>query len=124
MDSLKNVLEMEKQIKEMVQHIKNEIVGETENTPIDGVKPLSKNMAVVSFSNLKNNIWTPEYYIPSAQAKYIEQALEHITTASAFVSKMEEIILNKKVKIGSNTYPINDTTIGVLKKYLNGMEKN
>lgn len=118
MNNLQDIIEQEKSVAAMIQQLKQDIINTVENMEIPGVKRISPIVAIVKFSQIKNSVWSPEYYIAEIQAKYIEQALSNITTASAFIKKLSEIIEKKQVKISGNTYAINDTTISVLKKYV------
>ena len=118
MNSLHDIIEQEKAVEIMIQQLKKDIVNAVGNTPIPGVERISPIVAIVKFSQLQNNVWTAEYYIAEIQAKYIEQTLDGIKTASAFVKKLSEIREKKQVRINGNNYAINDTTIRVLEKYL------
>lgn len=116
MNNLKNVLEMEEKIKFTIQQIKKEIINETNTTSIPNVKKINKNTAVINLSDLTN--WSPNYYLANEQAKYIEKSFKNINTVTEFISKINEIIENKKIKIGNEICYINETTIDILKKYL------
>lgn len=80
-------------------------------------KVLVGNIVIVKFSALERSIWSPEYYIPKSQADFVEQYIGNIETAHAFAKKMEEMIENRRVVLKSKSYPLNDTTVGILIKY-------
>lgn len=120
MDDLIKVLELEKSVADMVQNLKRKIADEIEHTVLNDIKVVSSNIIIVKISKLQRNIWTPEYYIPSIQAKYVSQNLENAVTAHAFIKKVKVMIENRSVKIGSNVHPLNDTTIKILQKYTDG----
>lgn len=119
MDDLRNILELEKSVANMLQNLKMKISYEIEHTSLNDVQVISSNIIILKFSKLQRNIWTPEYYIPSIQAKYVSQYLENVVTVHDFVKKVKDMITNRNVKIGSNIYPLNDTTIKILQKYYN-----
>ena len=118
MENLKELLEVEKSIKTMINELKQRIIKETVETPLDGVKPISKNICIVKMSNLQYNVWSPEYYLPEKQAEYVEKSLESVSTIHSFVEIIKKTIEQKYVKIGQNRYRLNENTISVLKKYL------
>ena len=119
MNDLRNTLELEKCVEKMVQNLKQKVANEIEHTPLKETKIISSNIVVIRLSNLQRNILTPENYIPAIQAKYVAQSLDGVVTAHAFIKKIEDMIEKRSVKIGSNTYPLNDITIGILKTYYN-----
>lgn len=117
MMNLNKILEVEKSVTAMVCDLKEQIVKEVSETPLKDVKPIAKNIVIVTLSCLQHNIWTPEYYIPSIQADYIRKVLDNISTAHSFVKKMEEMIEKRGVKIGANFHRFNDRTVSILEKY-------
>ena len=119
MEKIWTFIQMEKSINMIIQQAKNDIVEEISATPIPGVEPLGNLCCAVKFSKLQHNIWTPEYYIPSVQAAYVMATLESTQTANSFMNKLKDMIDNKKVKIGQNVHPLNDTTVEILKRYYN-----
>lgn len=114
---LKNMLELEESTTDALQNLKTRISYEIEHTPLEDVQVISSNIVVSKLSKLERNIWTPEYYIPSAQAKYVAQYLGNTATAHSFVKKMKDMIENKSVKIKGNIHQLNDTTVKILQKY-------
>ena len=118
MKNLKDIIEQEKIVADMIEQLKKDIVETVGNTSIPGVERINPIVAIVKFSQIQNSVWSAEYYIAEAQAKYIGQALKGITTASAFTKKLTEIIEKKRVCINGNNHAINDTTISVLEKYI------
>lgn len=114
--NLNEILEIEKSVTNRIHDLKEKMVKEIAEAP--GVfKPISKNIVVVKFSDLQHNVWTPEYYIPSAQADYVRQVLDSVTTVHSFVKKMEEMIEKRGIKIGINFHRLNDETVSILEKY-------
>lgn len=117
MGELSQVLKLEKSVAEMVQGVKQKLIAEIENTALSNVHQVSSYIVIVRLSKLQRNIWTPEYYLPTMQAKYVAHSLEGVTTAHAFIKKVSEMIEKRNVKIGCNVHPLNDTTILILQKY-------
>ncbi len=117
MMNLNKILEAEKSITAMVCDLKEQIVKEVSEMPLKDIKPIAKNIVIITLSCLQHNVWTPEYYIPSIQAGYIRKVLDNISTAHSFVRKMEEMIEKRGVKIGANFHRFNDQTISILEKY-------
>lgn len=118
--SLQEVLRIEKSISTMIEEIKEQICAEIAGTELPQVKRLNSFCVVVRLSQLEHNIWTPEYYIPNAQANYVRKALEKINTARTFTEKVKGMIENRNVKINQNVHYLNDTTVAILMKYYNG----
>lgn len=116
--TIKEVLEVEKSVAQMVQDLKKKIAQAVEQRPLEGVNHIAPNIITLKASSIQHNVWSPEYYIQEAQARNVEQALSSITTASAFVNKVRDIIDQRCVKIGANRFPLNDNTIVVLQEYL------
>lgn len=117
MMNINDVLEMEKSVEKMISQLKEQIIKEIEETPLKDVKPIASNIVVIRLSQIQNNIWSPEYYIPSVQAQYVDAALSNISTAHSFMKKVDEMIEKRGVKIGVNFHRLNDATISILKKY-------
>lgn len=117
--TLKQIIESENSFSEMIDALKKRIVAEIEETPIEGVQKINSTISIVSFSALsKGTILTPEYYISGAQARCIGDALKSVSTAAFFVKKLQEMVDKRNVKIKGTTYPLNDQTIEILKKYI------
>ncbi len=117
MNDLKNIIALEESITDMLQDLKIRISYEIEHTPSNNAQVISSNIVVLKLSELQQDIWTSEYYMPSIQAKYITQYLENAVTVHAFVKKIKDMITNKSIKINNNTHLLNDTTIKILQKY-------
>ena len=118
--SLKDILLIEESISHMIEETKEKICTEIAGTELPHVKRLNSFCVVVRLSQLEHNIWTPEYYIPNAQANYVRKALEKISTARTFAEKVKGMIENRNVKINQNVHYLNDTTVAILMKYYNG----
>jgi hypothetical protein len=67
---------------------------------------------------LKEGIKYESNKIPATQAKYIEQALSTITTGTAFIKKVKEMVEQKGVKINYHFRPFHPVVIEILKKYI------
>lgn len=117
MINLNRILEVENSVATMVRDLKEQITKEIAETPLKDVKPIAENIVIVRLSCLQRNVWSPEYYIPSAQADYVRKALDGVSTAHSFVKKMEEMIEKRGVKIGVNFHRFNDKTVSILEKY-------
>ena len=112
------IIKQEEKIKETIDKLKKEIFLHVQKSDFPNVKVISSNISIVKFSELANNIWSPEYYIPTTQAKYIEQALSTITTGTAFIKKVTEMVEQKGVKINYHFHPFHPVIIEILKKYI------
>lgn len=117
--TLKQIIETENSFSKMIDELKKKIVTEIEETPIEGVKKITSTISIVNFSALgKGTILTPEYYISGAQARYVDDAFKSVSTAASFVKKLQEMVDKRNVKIKGTTYPLNDQTIEILRKYI------
>ena len=115
---INEIIEQEEEIKKTIDKLKAEIFSHVQKSEFPNVKKISSNIVIVKSSNLVNNIWSPEYYIPATQAKYIEQALDKITTGTAFIKKVTEMVEQKGVKINYHFHPFHPVVIEILKKYI------
>lgn len=115
---INDIINLEKNITAQLEWLKSNIVQEIENTPVPGVNHIAPNICTIRFSQLQNNVWSAEYYLPDAQARHVQQALSGIAIISSFLQKLREKIEKKSVRISGNTYPLNNTTLCVLQKYL------
>lgn len=95
----KELLQLEKQIKEMLQEIIDSITDSIKNKPNENIKPISSNPVIFTLrlSEIENNIWSPEYYSSIRQAKVIKTALEGTITVTSLINKLQTIIDNKFV---------------------------
>lgn len=117
--TLKQIIETENSFSEMIDALKKRIVAEIEETPIDGVQKINSTISIVSFSTLgKGTVLTPEYYISSAQARYVGDSLKSVSTATSFVKKLQEMVDKRNVRIKGTTYPLNNQTVEILRKYI------
>lgn len=115
---IENIIKQEEKIKETINKLKKEIYSLVQKSEFPNVKKISSNIVIVKASNLVNNIWSPEFYIPVTQAKYIEQALDNITTGTTFIKKLTEMVEQKGVKINYHFHPFHPVVIEILKKYI------
>lgn len=117
--TLQQVIEIENSTSKMIDELKKNIVTEIEETPIEGVQKINSIISIVSFSTLsKGTILTPEYYISSAQARCVGDSLKSVSMAASFVKKLQEMVDKRNVKIKGTTYPLNEQTIDILRKYI------
>lgn len=117
--TLNEIIETENSFSKMINELKKRIVTEIEETSIEGVQKINSTISIVSFSALsKGTILTPEYYISSAQARCVGDNLKNVSTAASFIKKLQEMVDKRNVKIKGTTYPLNDQTIEILKKYI------
>lgn len=117
--TLNEIIETENSFSKMIDELKKRIVTEIEEAPIEGVQKVTSIISIVNFSALgKGTILTPEYYISSAQARCIGDALKNVSTAASCVKKLQEMVDKRNVKIKGTTYPLNEQTIEILRKYI------
>lgn len=120
--NIKDILDIEQKIANMIEDIKNQIFTEINNNQIDGVNVLKKNPTIftIKLSTIKENnmILSPEYYSPESQSKFIQSQLSSCKTISSLYRKINEIITNKYVVIKSTKQPLNPKTIQVLEKWI------
>lgn len=122
--NLQEILRIEESISDLLETARNDIIQEIDKTEIEGVERINNFCAVIKLSKLQNNVWSPEYYIPHIQASYVAVALAGIKTASSFVKKVEDMIENRRVKIGQNVHYLNDTTVSILIKHYKGFTED
>lgn len=126
--TLSEIMKAENERESSLQDIKLSLSKEIEEIKLDYVKTISSSpdVVIVKFSQLKNNIWSPEYYSQHKQAEYISKAIGKIETGNGLYEKLQEIINNKYAKIegDKNKYPINDETIKIIKEKLKGVDSN
>lgn len=117
--NLKEILEVENNISTIIEKTVSKITAEVSKQTLTGVRALSSTCCVTNVSNLQHNIWTPEYYLPDIQAKYIAIAMLNIKTMSQLKEKLKNIIDARYIKINNTRHPLNNATIAVLEKYYN-----
>lgn len=117
-NGLKTIIEAETIISNIIQSVVESIANEIETTPLPDTKPIKSNIIIVKLSQLRNtNTLSPEYYIPTHQAKIVKQYLEPSKRGTELITKLKNIIENKYIKLGKNKYTLNDTTLSIIKKY-------
>ena len=121
MKTLKEIVAIEKTVSDMLCELTSQIAKATSATPMDGVKIVAKNIASVNVSSLDHGILCPHYYIQSSQADMVERKLREAKTATEFISKIQMMIDEKKVKVNSETIRLNPKTIEVLQSYLDNI---
>ena len=121
MKTLKEIVVLEKSVSEMLSELTSQIVKTTSETPMDGVKIISKNIASINVSNLDHSILCPSYYLQSAQADMVERKLKEAKTATEFISKIQMMVDEKKVKVNSETIRLNPKTVEILQSYLSNI---
>jgi len=117
LNNLSDIMKIEKTIGQMLEEIKENILNDINNAKIDNTISISNNISIVKFSNLKDNIWSPEYYIGNAQMKYIAKKFANIVSTKQMIDTINEIITTKSILINKNKYPINPKIIDILIKY-------
>lgn len=106
---IKKAIEQEKIIRTQLDVLKEEIVKKVSAGNND-------NCMVIKTSDLRFGILSPDYYIPSAQARIVKNKIEKIETASAFLGCLREMISKKEVCINKTRYRLNENTIKILKQ--------
>lgn len=116
--TINELFELEKSISQMVENIKADIIHEMKIQVNPDYKPINSFCGVVKFSALQNSdSWAPEYFIPDAQAMFVESTLKDIKTITALNTKVKELIEKKSIKYKNVVQKLNPITIKVLKKY-------
>ncbi len=115
--TIRDVLNLEAQIAEMVISTKAELMAEISQNALPNVTAVSPNVAVVKLQSLDQSILSPEYYISDSQARCVFAALKPATTASALFSKLEEMTEKCSAKVNGTTHRLNAATISVIKQY-------
>lgn len=121
MKTIQEIIAMEKSIADMLSELTEQITKATNETTMENVKIISKNVASVNLSSLNSGILCPYYYIQSAQADAVERKLKEAKTATEFISKIQTMVSEQKVKVGSDVIRLNPATIFVLKSYLENL---
>ena len=119
MISIKEVREAQEILKKALESLRKETVQKVEEAqPLEGVKLIKSNMAIISASSLSKNGWCPSVYLPSCQIQAIEKATANISTFDSFVKKLETMVEKKSVKVGSETTYLNEKTLAALNAVL------
>ena len=121
MKTLKEIVTLEKSVSDMLNELTSQIAKTTNETAMDGVKIVAKNIASVNITSLNGNILCPSYYIQSSQADMVERKLREAKTATEFISKIQTMIEEKKVKVNGETIRLNPKTIEILQSYLDNI---
>lgn len=125
MRDINKLLKKEQALQSKINALFEEVIEEIYNTILTtemvGVQQQTSDFscATVSFTALStSSILSAEYYIPKAQADLIKIVLNKSKSLTRLKNDIANIVEKKTVKINSYTYPINDTTIKILKNYL------
>jgi aromatic ring-opening dioxygenase LigB subunit len=118
MKTLKEIVALEKSVSDMLSELTSQIAKTTSETPMDGVKIVAHNVASVNIMSLDHGILCPSYYLQSAQADMVERKLREAKTATEFISKIQNMIDEKKVKVNGGQIRLNPKTVEVLQSYL------
>lgn len=121
MKTLKEIIALEKSVSEMLNELTSKIAKDTSETAMDGVKIVSKNIASVNIMSLDAGILCPSYYIQSSQAEMVERKLSEAKTATEFISKIKNMIDDKKVKVNGEQIRLNLKTVEILQSYLDNI---
>lgn len=121
MKTLKEIVAMEKSVSDMLGELTSQIAKSTSETPMDGVKIVSKNITSVNVSSLDHGILCPSYYLQSAQSDMVERKLREAKTATEFIGKIQMMVDEKKVKVNSETICLNPKTVEILQSYLSNI---
>lgn len=114
-----NLTTLKKDAEQFESEQKNKIISTLRNvnTHNDKIKKLSANTFIISSSQLKNNIWSPEYYDYDKQIDLLVQGIESRSLPSA-ISFLEDAINNKFIKIDSNKHLINEDVVNRIRRAL------
>lgn len=121
MKSITEILALEKSVSDMLGELTAQIAKTTSETPMDGVKIVASNIASVNVTSLDHGILCPSYYLQSAQADMVDRKLREAKTATEFISKIHNMIDEKKVKVNGEQIRLNPKTIEVLRSYLDNI---
>ena len=121
MKILKEIVALEKSVADMLSELTSQIVKVTSETPMNGVKIVTTNIASVNVMSLDHGILCPSYYLQSTQAEMVERKLREAKTATEFINKIHAMIDEKKVKVNGEQIRLNPKTIEVLQSYLNNI---
>ena len=121
MKTLKEALAVERSVEEMLSEIKARMFKEIGEAQVPGVKKVANNAVVVSTAHLCDDIWLPSYYIQEIQADLVEQKLSSAKTATEFLSRIQSMILNKRVTINGETDRLNSKTLSILESFMEGV---
>ena len=119
--SLKEIVAIEKSVAEMLSELTTQIAKTTSETPMDGVKIITSNIASVNVMSLEHGILCPSYYLQFAQAEMVERKLREAKTATEFISKIQSMIDERKVKVNGETIRLNPKAIEILLSYLDNL---
>ena len=114
--SLADILEAESKARTVVDNLRKNLAANIASAKNPDITPLSANTCIVRMSTLKKrDVWSPEYYLPSAQADYVLRALEGTASATAMVKRIRSMIEKESVVINSKLHRLNPTTVEFLK---------
>ena len=122
MNSLTDVLNMERSVQKMLADLKSQLYEAVKQSPMGCVKtvPCNVKAATISFSDIAKHSFnlSPSYYIPESQAELVERKLSAVTSATDFVNYIQSMVETRQVKINGHSEQLNDKTGEILQKYL------
>lgn len=116
--------QLETEIAQMVEELKEELYRQVENQPFSGHmlsdgKEGRALIGIISLSDLETaGSWSPECHLPYAQANAIKAHLKGCKTADSLCKAIREMLEEKKIRAGSgnNYVHLNPQTLIILKK--------
>ena len=111
--------------KEFLKDSLDALLKEIQSATMDGVKTYeseSVKYSIVKYSTLMSNdlVMSPMYYMPSEQAKLIQQKLKKPTeevNMASFKKDIMEMLDKKSVTINKQSFRLNPNTLKVLKDF-------
>ena len=120
MTEIEKLIKIEGYIAALIKRITDEISEEIVKKPMEGITPLGGSCFTIKLSSVQKNgfILSPEYYSPYKQAEYVGEYLSGAKTAVEFISRIERMITDRKIKrTGNDVVRLNDQTVAILEKY-------
>ena len=120
MSKIKEALLMEREMAEIIDGIKEQIVSGVSTECMDGVVPVSDkpNVVTVNIKSIDRTILDPSYYIQHAQADIVNRKLKTANTTTQLIGYIKDMVSDGKIKCGSETVRLNPKTLSVLSSFL------
>ena len=119
-EKMSKVKALEAEIAELVDSLKNDQADavrkqEFRGNVIDDGSSGGPLIGIVTLSELrKAKSWSPTYFFPEAQAKAVVSRMKSCTTVEDICKAVQEMLKDKRVKIGGEYVYLNNETLKTL----------
>lgn len=119
--SIASAMRQERECVNKIEQLVFELTEQISNAVLNGVEKIDENtVSVKSSAVFANGSLAPEYYIQSAQADLVKNALSGSEYVADVDKKLRDMIATGSVRVKGCRHRLNPNTISVLKRAIGG----